>query len=98
MLIVDIEKLGKKYRVQVPDEAEQELWQYGIVLGPPDLSSLGLPPSIEVRLHNELHVRGLIQRSDLDRRASDVVAAIQSALKLDAQRVIAIYEGEGQHG
>lgn len=92
MLTVDIEKLGKKYRVQVPDEAAEELWQYGIVLGPPDLSSLGLPPSIEVRLHNELHVRGLIQKKDLDRRTPDVVAAIQAALKLDALCVIALYD------
>lgn len=93
MITVDIEKLGKKYRVQVPDEAAEELWQYGIVLGPPDLSSLGLPPSIEVRLHNELHVRGLITREDLARRSpADIVAAIQSALKLDAQGVIALYQ------
>lgn len=92
MLTVDIEKLGKRYKVQVPDEAEEHLWQYGVVLGPPDLSSLGLPPSIEVRLHNELHVRGLITKADLARRTPDVVAAIQTALKLDAQRVIDLYD------
>lgn len=92
MLVVDIERFGKKYRVQVPDDAPQETWQYGIVLGPPDLSSLGLPPSIELRLHNELHIRGLISKQDLVRRMPDVTAALCTALTVDAQRIAELYE------
>lgn len=92
MLTVDVVKLGKKYKVQVPDDSEESLWQYGVVLGPPDLSSLGLPPSIEVRLHNELHLRGLISKKDLIRRMPDVAAALATALKVDAQRIAELYE------
>lgn len=94
-MLVDITKLGKKYRVQVPDDAEPEMWQYGVVIGPPDLSSLDLPPCIEVRLHNELHVRGLIEKKDIVRRMPDVVAALQYALAVDAQRVAELYEERG---
>lgn len=92
MLTVDIDRFGKKYKVQVPDEAEEHLWQYGVVLGPPDLSSLGLPPSIEVRLHNELHLRGLIQKKDLVRRMPEVTAALCAAMQVDAQRIAELYE------
>lgn len=92
MIRVDIDKLGKKYKVQVPDDAPEETWQYGIVLGPPDLSSLDLPPCIELRLHNELHLRGLIEKKDIVRRMPDVVAALQYALAVDAQRIAELYE------
>lgn len=92
MITVDIDKLGKKYRVQVPDDALEESWQYGVVIGPPDLSSLDLPPSIEVRLHNELYIRGLITKQDIVRRMPDVTAALQYALAIDAQRIAELYE------
>lgn len=91
-MLVDIEKLGRKYRVIVPDNADPSMWQYGIVVGPPDLASLGLPPSIEVRLHQELFVRGLITRADVRLRGSELVAALQTALKVDAQVLAGLYE------
>lgn len=91
-MLVDIEKLGRKYKVLVPDDAAEELWQYGVVIGPPDLSRLGLPPSIEVRLHQELYVRGLITKVDVQRRGSELVAALQAALKVDAQLIATLYE------
>lgn len=90
-MIVDIEKLGKKYKVIVPDDADPELWQYGVVVGPPDLSSLDLSPSMEVRLHNELYVRGLITKVDIMRRGVELVAALQAVLKVDAQRIAELY-------
>lgn len=90
-MIVDIEKLGKKYKVIVPDDADPELWQYGVVVGPPDLGVLDLPPSIEVRLHNELYVRGLITKVDIMRRGVELVAALQAVLKVDAQRIAELY-------
>lgn len=92
MLTVSIQRMGKWYMAQVPDDAPEETWEYGLVIGPPSLESLGLPPSIEVRLHNELYFRGLIQKADIKRRMPDVVAALQSALVVDAQRIAELYE------
>lgn len=92
MQVVEIEKLGKKYKALVPDNDPPELWQYGIIVGPPDLSSLDLPPSIEVRLHNELYVRGLITKNDIKLRLRDLGLAIQFALGLDVQTLAALYE------
>lgn len=91
-MLVDIEKLGKKYKVIVPDDSPSEMWVYGIPVGPPDLSSLGLPPSIEVRLHNELYNRGLIQKIDVQRRMPELVAACMAAFKVDAQILAELYE------
>lgn len=93
-MIVDIEKGGKKYKAIVPDDAPQSTWQYGIIQGPPDISGLGLPPSIEVRLHNELFVRGLITKKDLQRSTQDVQGALMAALSVDMQRIVLAYEEE----
>lgn len=90
-VIVEITKLDKKYKVVVPDDAPAELWQYGVVLGPPDLSALGLPYETEVRLHSELFVRGLIQMVDVQRHSGEVVSALQAALRVDAQRITELY-------
>lgn len=92
MIIVDVEKVGKKYKVLVPNDAPPENWQYGIIVGPPDLTGLGLPPSIEVRLHNELCVRGLITKQDIHNRLGELTLAIQYALGLDAQKLAELYE------
>lgn len=93
-MIVQIEKLGRKYKVIVPDDADKSTWQYGVVLGPPDLSALDLPPSIAIRLHNELFARGLITKKDASRRITDITGALMAALKTDAQTIHAIYEQE----
>lgn len=90
-MIVATVRAGKKCRVIVPDEASENTWQYGVLVGPPDLSELGLPEDIEVRLNNELFNRGLITKRDLRRRGAEVVAALQAALKVDAQRIIELY-------
>lgn len=91
--VVDAKKQGRWYKVVVPDDAPEELYAYGIIVGPPDLSSLGLPPSIEMRLHNELFVRGLISKRDVRSRMPDIISALQAALKVDAQLIAGLYEG-----
>lgn len=90
-MLVDVERGGRKYRVQVPDNAPKHLWNAGVVIGPPDLSGLGLPQEIEKRLHNELHARGLITSKDVKKRMHDVHGALQSALHVDAARIVELY-------
>lgn len=90
-MIVEVVKNKKKYKVIVPDEVPQDMWKYGIVIGPPSLESLKLPSSIEVRLHNELYNRGFITAKDLRRRMPEVTAALQAALSIDAQTIMQLY-------
>lgn len=92
-MIVDSERDGKKYKMLVPDGAPVENWKYGIPVGPPDLSALGLPLEIEVRLHNELYVRGIITKNEARKRIRDIAAALMATLSVDAQTILALYEG-----
>lgn len=69
-----------------PDEAAM-----GLVVGPPDLSHLSLPESIAVRLHNELHARGLLTLRDLKGREVEVQAALSAAMRVDTQTIISAY-------
>lgn len=91
VMLVDVERGGRRYKVQVPDDAPKHLWNAGIVIGPPDLTLLNLPKEIETRLHNELHARGIITQKDARKRTQDVHGALQSALRLDAQRIVELY-------
>ena len=93
-MIVDITRDGKKYKAIVPDNSEELMWQYGIIIGPPDLSGLRLPHEIEVRLNNELFNRGLISKKDLRNNINNVQGALMAALRVDAQTILAAYEEE----
>ncbi len=81
---------GRSWRVRVPKGAPTPN-SMGIPAGPPDISSLGLPHEIMVRLHNQLFNRGLFSRGDLRGRGQEVVAALQAAYKVDASAVTALY-------
>lgn len=85
------DKEGRITIVEVPDDAPSSHDRYGIEIGPPDLSELGLPPEIEVRLNNELYHRGIITRNDAIKRRNDVLGALQAALKIHVQKVIEAY-------
>lgn len=91
-MIVDIVKQDKKYKAIVPDGSDPSTWSYGVIVGPPDLSILGLPYDIEVRLHNELYVRGLIKYVDVRRDMRSVTGALMAALKVDTQLIAQAYE------
>lgn len=90
-MIVSIEREGRKYKVQVPDGAPEHTWQYGIVIGPPDMTSLGLPASTTTRLHNELFNRGLISQRDVRKKSNEVFGALQAAFSVDTSRIIELY-------
>lgn len=91
-MIVDTVRDGYKYKVQVPDDAPEFMWYAGVLVGPPDLASLGLPPMVELRLHNELYVRGLITLKDVtSRRINELQAALTAAYKVDVNKLMEAY-------
>lgn len=67
----------------------------GVPLGPPSLAELGLPKEIEVRLHNQLFARGLFTEQDARAKPGEIHSAIVAALRLDVQRILAVYQGSG---
>lgn len=83
---------GRFWAVLVPEGHEDEA-AYGVQLGPPDLSSLGLPEAQAVRLHNELYNRGILSERDARRRTAEVAAALAAALRVDVQAIMALYRG-----
>lgn len=76
---------------EIPDDKPLAHARYGVLVGPPDLSSLNLPEEVEVRLNNELFNRGLLTLSDARRRPAELEAALKAALKLDVQALMAAY-------
>lgn len=90
-MLVDIEVNGYKYKVTVPNDSEPSTWQYGVIVGPPDLSDLNLPSNVKSKLHAELYNRGLITRQDIDKRGSEVFAALQAALRIDVASIVNLY-------
>lgn len=82
---------GRWWVVLVPVGHEDEA-HMGIPVGPPDLSPLGLPEPVEVRLHNQLFNRGLLTARDLKGRTQEVFAAIQAAYRVDLTAVTALYQ------
>ena len=87
---VQFEKEGKKYLVVLPEGVDNV--DLGIPLGPPNFTEeLELPEPFATRLHNQMFDRGLLSLDDLRRRPKEVQAALQSAFKLDAARIVNAY-------
>lgn len=82
---------GHKYKVLLPDDAPDSHAEFGVVIGPPDLSELGLPLELEVRLNNALFNRGLLTLQDVRRRRLELIAAWQSVLAVDANKIMELY-------
>lgn len=82
---------GRRWRRLLPDNEPDSRASLGIPAGPPPLERLRLPLEIEIRLHNELHDRGMFAQSDLARRGDELRAAVQAALRLDVQKLQECY-------
>lgn len=80
---------GRRYASLIPADMPDSEARRGAVLGPPDLSPLGLPLAMEVRLHNELHAGELFTEDDFRRRGAEVTRAIQRAFRVDLQTMMA---------
>lgn len=85
------DKDGRRTQVWVPDGAPEAMAAFGQLAGPPSLASLNLPKDTELRLHNGLHDRGFLTLKDLRANRMGVIAAIQSALRVDAETLEALY-------
>jgi hypothetical protein len=93
---VEYERNGRKYLVQLPDEAPDSEAELGIPIGPPDIDALlPLPEPFATRLHNELYRRGIFSLTDTIKRQNEVRAALLAACNLDVQTIQAkFYEFE----
>lgn len=88
------DRAGRTWRVELPDNVGDDQAHLGIPIGPPDLTRLGLPEPLAIRLHNELWGRGLFTQRDVLARRGELVAAWQAALRVDAMEVARLYAGE----
>lgn len=79
---------GRNWIVELPDDAPDAYAEMGIRIGPPALDRLRLPLETEVRLHNELFARGVIEAKDLRRRSGELAPALMAALRVDVQRIV----------
>jgi hypothetical protein len=85
---------GRYKVVLLPDSEPEEFAELrGIPIGPPDLSELGLPTEMEIKLNNELYHRGIIDAKSAVKRRPEIVYALQATLKLDADKIIGVYLG-----
>ncbi len=86
---------GRAWLRALPQGVPASQASIGIPLGPPSLEDLGLPKDIEIRLHNQLYARKLLTSDDVRMRTTEVYSALMAALRLDVQRILALYEGAG---
>ena len=81
---------GKLWAVWLP-EGEEDAAK-GIPIGPQDISGLGLSSDIELALHNQLFHRGLFNHKDIRHNQRELIAALQAAYKVDAQKINNLYQ------
>lgn len=69
---------GLKWVMEVLEETPKEDWgNTGILLGPPDLTSLGLTKKKRIELQNELVSHNWIQAPDLRGRKRELIQLIK---------------------
>lgn len=86
---------GRLWLRGLPPAAQDSEAVRGVPIGPPSMASLGLPKDVEIRLHNQLYMRGIITANDARARVNEIPPAIAAALRVDAQAVLAIFQGIG---
>lgn len=92
--VEQVDSVGRKSKVRIPDDAPDSHAQFGVLIGPPDLSGLELPQELEVKLNNELYNRNLLTLRDVKARPQEVQYALQATLKVDVTRILNLYAGE----
>lgn len=92
IVVTHVDDLERKTIVQVPEGTPENRYAQGIVVGPPDLSTLGLSEEVTTRLHNELFHRGIVRRGDARMRRPEVHAALVAALRVDVEHIVNLYE------
>lgn len=89
------DKKGRQHLRAIPKGVPDSQAEIGIPIGPPPLDSLGLPEEIEVRLHNQLYARKIYTSADARARIGEINSALMAALRVDVNRILAVYEGAG---
>jgi len=89
------DKEGRLWRRGLPEGTPASQAASGVPLGPPSLSSLGLPLEIEVALHNQLYSREIFNERDAQQNVDQIRSALKAALATDVVRIIGIYQGSG---
>lgn len=82
---------GRMWWVLLPEGVPDADAYRGIPIGPPSVDGLGLPVEIATRLHNELYARRIFTEREAVRRQQDLHNAMRSALRLDVDRLVALY-------
>lgn len=82
---------GRKFKMSVPDDAEESEWAYGNPIGPPSLASLGLPLREEVRLNNFLHAMGIFNARQAHYNRAHIQAAWQRTLAVGTEAIVDVY-------
>lgn len=90
---VESNRNGMRKMVEIPDDAPDEHHRFGVLIGPPDLSGLGLPRDLEKRLNNALFDRGIITKKDA--KPDALFGALQAVFKVDVTTLLDLYRGEG---
>lgn len=86
----EYEKNDRKYKVALPEGVENI--DLGIPVGPPNVvDEIGLPEPMATRLHNQLYNRGLYSLAEVQKRPRELQAALQSALRLDAAKLMSAF-------
>lgn len=89
---VEIE--GRFYEAYVDGEHQ-------VIKGPVEglVDELELPEEFATRLHNALHRRGILTYNDAVKKSAQLMAALQEAYRLDAQRLMqAFYNSQNEGG
>lgn len=84
---------GYKWRVELPESADDKDAARGIPLGPPDVRELGLEPALAKRLHDALVSMGLFTYNDVLKAGGmkAILSAWQYALQVDASSIMNLY-------
>jgi len=83
---------GRKFARLVDNDEAEEMAQYGIPIGPPDIADkLGLPENLATELHNQLYARKLFTLKDVQKRPREVFAALQATFNINQQKIMNAY-------
>lgn len=75
----------------LPDHEPDAHADMGIIVGPPDISSLGYSEDLTRRLHNALVERDILTWADFRRNRTLVLGALKDALRVDISALEGLY-------
>jgi hypothetical protein len=88
-----IDHKGRKYLRLVDNDESEEMFQYGINVGPPEdiTDGLGMTDELATELHNQLYQRGLWSIKEINQNPKFVFAALQATFRINQQMIVNAY-------